>query len=68
MLSPKPDPHLFQAVLQVAKEECACATWDELAPVLEATWERLRQQDSADWSAVVDDVRASCVEAGYVRH
>lgn len=69
MLAPRPmDAHLFQAVLQVAKEECACSSWDELAPVLESTWERLRGEHAPTWHDVVEDVRASCIEAGFVVH
>jgi hypothetical protein len=60
------DAHLFEAVLQVAREECAHGNWDELAPVLRATWESLREEGTPAWETVEQEVRASCQQSGYV--
>lgn len=60
------DAQLFEAVLKVAREECAHGTWDELSPILRRTWEALRDQDTPGWEAVEHEVQASCRESGYV--
>jgi hypothetical protein len=60
------DAPLFEAVLKVAREECAHGTWDELSPILRRTWEALRDQDTPGWEAVEHEVQASCRESGYV--
>ena len=60
------DADLFQAVLKVAREECAHGTWDELSPVLRRTWEALRADDSPSWELVEAEVQATCRESGYV--
>ncbi|KGQ18090.1 hypothetical protein LF41_1444 [Lysobacter dokdonensis DS-58] len=60
------DAHLFEAVLKVAREECAHGSWDELSPVLHKAWDALRGDDAPDWAAVEAHVQASCRDAGYV--
>ena len=62
------ETHLLNAVLKIAKEECANGTWDEVAPALASTWERLREEGTPAWPEVADEVRASCVDAGLVKH
>ena len=54
------DASLFDVVLRVAREECAHSAWQDIEPVLAASWERLRKPTSPDWSQIVDRVRACC--------
>ncbi len=60
------DAELFEAVLKVAREECAHGTWEELSPILRRTWEALRDEGSPGWEVVEHEVQASCRESGYV--
>ena len=62
------DAHLFEAVLKVAREECAHGTWDELSPVLRKSWDALREEGSPTWEMVEQEVRASCRESGMLTH
>ena len=57
------DASLFDAVLRVAREECAHSPWQDIEPMLAASWERLRKPTSPGWSEIVDRVRACCQDA-----
>ena len=57
------DASLFDAVLRVAREECAHVSWRDMEPVLAASWERLRGPTSPHWSDVVERVRACCEDS-----
>ena len=61
------DSSLFDAVLRLAREECAHAPWQDLEPLLAASWERLRKPSSPTWSEIADRVRACCQDA-HTRH
>jgi hypothetical protein len=61
------DTTLFDAVLRVAREECAYAPWQDIEPLLAASWERLRKPTSPAWADIVERVRACCQDA-YTRH
>jgi hypothetical protein len=58
-----PDATLFDAVLRVAREECAHSPWRDIEPMLAASWERLRRPTSPAWGEIVDRVRACCQDA-----
>jgi hypothetical protein len=60
------DRHLFLAVMQVAREECAHGHWDDLAPLLQTTWESLREEGTPPWETVAEEIQESCRSSGYV--
>jgi hypothetical protein len=62
-----PDATLFDAVLRLAREECAHTPWQDIEPMLAASWERLRKPTSPSWTEIVERVRACCQDAG-TRH
>lgn len=62
------DAILFNAVLRIAREECAHGRWDELEPALAASWERLRDENAPHWEDVADRVRACCEDEGVLLH
>ncbi|QSX77067.1 hypothetical protein [Agrilutibacter solisilvae] len=64
---PNHDAPLFDVMLRVAREECAHAPWNDIEPMLAATWERLRSPSAPAWMDIVERVRACCQDAG-TRH
>ena len=61
------DARLFDAVLRVAREECAHSPWQDIEPMLAASWERLRTPTSPAWHEIVERVRACCQDVA-TRH
>ena len=64
---PHHDTPLFDVMLRVAREECAHTPWDDIEPMLAATWERLRSPTAPSWTDIVERVRACCQDAA-TRH
>lgn len=55
---------LFEAVLEIARDECVYGDWDEIEPLLAEAWEELRDDDTVPWARIADRVRASCESKG----
>lgn len=61
---PIADAFLLDAVLRIAREECAHGHWEDIEPALAATWERLRRPTSPSWNTVAEQVRTCCEREG----
>lgn len=58
------DAMLLEAVLEIARDECAHGDWDEIEPLLAQAWEELREDATAPWDGIAQRVRASCERKG----
>ena len=61
-------PMMEVGKMEKKREKMEVGTWDEVAQALASTWERLREEGTPAWPEVADEVRASCVDAGLVKH